>query len=218
MNPVYSRAANRIKILIEEGRKVASLESDSGVGPYIKEKIPLHTWLVKTENILNGVFGEGSIHYSRGKKIIDGGAEHAYEVNSLIGILTGALSDLEDGFLVGQEHLVAGVVLDSVLEQAKHLAENSYKDPAAVLGRVVVEDALRRISREESLADTGKASGLNDALRDKGRYTKPQWRVIQSWLDIGNSAAHGKFSDYDDSDVQTMIKDVERFLAQELGV
>jgi hypothetical protein len=70
---------------------------------------------------------------------------------------------------------------------------------------------------EEGLTDSGKAATLNDALLTAARYTKPQWRLIQSWLDIGSSAAHGKFSDYDNQAVEQMIDGVERFIAQELG-
>jgi len=138
-------------------------------------------------------------------------------VNALIGILTGALSDLEDGFLAHQEQLVAGVVFDSVLEQARHLLAAGFKDPAAVLSRVVVEDCLRRLSRHAGLSDAGKASALNDALRDCGCYALPQWRLVQSWLDIGNAAAHGKFADYDAAAVGRMIEDVARLVALELA-
>jgi hypothetical protein len=41
-------------------------------------------------------------------------------------VLQGALSDLEGGFLVGQEFLVAGEVFDSVLEEGKHLNEKGH--------------------------------------------------------------------------------------------
>jgi len=121
-------------------------------------------------------------------------------------------------FLVHQEPSVAGVVFDSVLEQARHLLVCGFKDPAAVLCRVVIEDCLRRLSREEGLPDLGKAFALNDALRDRGRYDKSQWRLIQSWVDIGNSAAHGKFSELDSASVDRMIGDVERFMAQDVAV
>ncbi|MER0169097.1 MAG: hypothetical protein DU489_00490 [Nitrosomonas sp.] len=218
MNPKYQRIAARVKILIEEGRGVAALEKPAEyVGPYIQDEIPLHTWLVKVENILLTVFSEKSAHYMQAKKVLDHRPKHSYEVNQIIGILSGALSDLEDGFLVGQEQLIAAAILDSVLEQAQYLSKTGFKDPASILCRVVIEDTLQRICIEEGLTSSGKASFLNDALKEHGRYTKPQWRLIQSWLDIGNSAAHGKFTDYTEDDVKQMISDVERFVAQELS-
>jgi hypothetical protein len=168
------------------------------------------------ENIVSSVFGKESPHYQQLKNALNGHVSHAYEVDAIIGILAGALDDLEGGFLVGQEHLIVGEIFDSVLEQARHLVGAGFKDPAAVLARVVVEDTLRRLAREQSLPDSGKPSALNDALRDAGRYPKPQWRLVQVWLDIGNSAAHGQFGDYTEQNVVQMLGDVERFLAQEL--
>ncbi len=217
MNPKYQRAADRLRELITEGERVASLERDSAVGPYIKEKVPLHAWLAKVENIVGAVFGKESAHFRQVSGMLDLHPEQSYEVNQIVVVLTGGLSDLEGGFLAGQEHLIAGAIFDSVLEEAKHLTEAGFKDPAAVLVRVVVEDCLKRLSREEGLDDSAKASAMNDALRDKSRYPKPQWRLVQAWLDIGNSAAHGKFTDYSKDDVLRMVGDVGRFLAQHLS-
>lgn len=219
MNPKYQRVSTRLRDLITEGGQVAALEREYEYSTYIKEKVPLHAWLVKVGNILHTVFGEKSAHYKQAKKILDTGSgpEHSYEINQLIGILSGALSDLEGGFLIGQEHLVAGVVLDSVLEQAQFLLKSGFKDPSSILCRVVVEDALQRICIEEGISSADKATNLNDALKESGRYTKPQWRLVQSWLDIGNLAAHGKFSEYSEENVKQMLADVERFIAHELG-
>ena len=89
------------------------------------------------------------------------------------------------------------------------------KDPAAVLARVVLEDALKRIARGEGLDDNQSASRLNDELRRIGKYRQPQWRLIQAWLDIGNAAAHGNFNEYNEEDVEGLIEDIERFLATE---
>jgi hypothetical protein len=164
-----------LKELISEGTQVADLERPSKAGPYIQDPVALHGWLVKVDNIIRTAFGPASAHFIQLNEILGGKVKpsRAYEVNRMLGILQGALSDLEGGFLVGQEQLVAGVVFDSVLEQARHLLDGGFKDPAAVLCRVVIEECLRRLSREEGLSDTGKASALNDALQARGRYTNP---------------------------------------------
>jgi len=217
MNSKYERVAERLRELIKEGSQVAALEISTQYSTGIFDKVPLHAWLVKAENIIRSVFGLESAHFKQLEEVQRKVVYQAYQVNTIVGILSGSLDDLENGFLIGQENVIAGVVLDSVLEQAKTLHSAGFKDPAAVLGRVVVEEILQRLCRMEGLPDVGKATALNDALREKGRYTKPQWRVVQSWLDIGNAAAHGKFSDYQESDVRQMLGDIERFMAQELG-
>lgn len=216
MNLRDTKAAERLRLLITEGGTVAALERPSSVGPYIQDHVPLHSWLVRVENIVSATFGNDGPHYQRLREVIEGHVSRSYEVNTIVGILTGALDDLEGGFLVGQEHLIAGEIFDSVLEQARALVRAGYKDPGAVLARVVLEDTLRRIAREAKLPDDGKASVVNDSLRDAGHYPKPQWRLVQVWLDVGNSAAHGKFDEYTVEQVRDMLDGVERFLAQEL--
>jgi hypothetical protein len=188
-------------------------EKPSGIGPYIqgRDKITLHAWLAKVENILVTVFGRNSAHFRQYESLTERTPEHSYEVFSLIGLLQGARDDLQSGFLEGQEQLVAGVVLDSILEQARHLAAAGFKDASAVLGRVVLEDALRRLARRHGCDDTLKPSAINDALRDQAVYSKPQWRAIQSWLDVGNAAAHGEFAAYTAEDVKRLLSDVGQF-------
>lgn len=222
MNPKHHRVAERLRTLIAEGESVAQLERHYGnqyTGRrYIREKAPLHEWLVKSENIIQSAFGKDSPHGTHLLKVTQGHVGSALEVDKVVGILRGALSDLEGGFLQHQESLVAGSIFDTVLEQAEYLLKNSFKDPATILGRVVLEDALRRIARSEGVADAeaAKAAFLNETLREKNRYSRPQWRLVQAWLDIGNSAAHGKFSDYSETDVAEMLRGVRRFIAEEL--
>jgi hypothetical protein len=219
MNPYLKRYADRIQELIREGKAVASLEKPSEVGPYIQgeDKIALQSWLGKVSNIVVSTFGPDSPqsrHFHQ--NLPEGGAgvvAHAYEVHAIIGVLDAALSDLEGGYLAGQELLIAGDLFDSILEQAKHLNSNGHKDPAAVLARVVVEDTLKRLARAANLDDNRRASQLNDDLKAAGKYPQPQWRLIQSWLDVGNAAAHGKFAEYDKAAVSNMLDGIEQFLA-----
>lgn len=215
------RIADRLESLSEEGREIASLAQPSRhtPTPWIQDddKIELHAWLGKVENIIERVFGRDSAYYRQYDELTQGTTERAYQIYKIIGLINGALDDLRSGYLIDQELLIAGEVFDSIIEQARHLSERGYKDPAAVLARVVLEDGLRRISKQEGLDDTVKASELNDNLRDAGRYPKPRWRQIQAWLDRGNAAAHGDFDDYDHADVAGLIDDVEGFLAAELG-
>jgi len=224
LNPKYKKYADRITELIEEGNRLAGLETPSKYSDesYFQgqDKVQVVSWLTKIRNILEIVFGDASpqlrhfdlaLPYNNGVNFV----EHSYHIYPIVGVLSGALNDLENGYLLGQEFFIAGEVFDSILEQAKYLVQNDYKDPAAVLVRVVLEDSLKRIARSEGVAENQKASAINDELKKKGRFSQPQWRFIQGWLDIGNSAAHGKFDQYTQEDVVKMIDDVERFLVNE---
>lgn len=218
--PHYQRYLDRLKELSKEGLEIAGLERPSSVGPFIQgtDAIHLQSWLTRVENILTATFGRTSPQFRQFENLIDRGVRyvaHSHEVSRLVGLLNGAADDLSGGYLFGHEFIVAGRVFDSVLEEGKHLLGAGFKDPAAVLGRVVLEEALRRLADAVGLDSSSKASTLNDQLRQSGRFPQPLWRQVQAWLDIGNAAAHGKFEEFTDANVASMLGDIERFLATE---
>lgn len=217
MNPKYQRYADRLRSLISEAQLlIAGQKPGYMSGPVISDSAALYSWYVKARNLVYLAFGKDSQHARQLERVTE---HHPYQVavvEAAKGVLIGALDDLENGFLIGREFLVAGEVFDSVLEQAGGLLDGGYKDIAAMLGRVVLEDALRRIARQEGLDSTQKASRLNDELKNKQRYGQPLWRQILAWTDIGNAAAHGKFAEYDQQAVRNMLAGIEQFLAAEL--
>lgn len=214
-----ARIVDHLESLIAEGKRVAVLERPSSYAPYIQgdDKIPLHAWLAQTKNVVAKVFGLEGEHYRHLADLTESSIEHSYEVLPIVGLLEGCRNDLQGGFLNRQEVLLSAALFDNVLEQAEHLVAAGHKNPAAVLGRVVLEDALRRIAEEEGLDPTKKASALNDDLKRSGRYSQPQWRLVQAWFDVGNAAAHGDFDRFEASDVVRMLEEVRRFSARELG-
>jgi hypothetical protein len=219
--PKLKRLADRMHELIAEGKSVAALERPSEYsGPYIQDKPALHSWLSKVTNIIETSFGAQSSQSRHLSQLMPKGiqfVEHSYEILSIVGLLSGAVDDLERGYLLKQEFLIAGELFDSLVEQAKHLNQTGYKDPAAVLGRVVLEDALRRIARREGMDSNEKASVINDSLKNTGIYAQPRWRMVQAWLDIGNAAAHGKATDFTEQDVTKMLEGISTFLADDFG-
>ena len=225
LNPKYQRYADRLRSLIEEGEEVAKLAKPSShnteTTPSFQDadNIQLQSWLTKVRNILQTAFGFQSHHFRHFEEILPkngvGDIYFIYEIYPIVGVLKGALDDLENGYLLGQEFLIAAEVFDSILEQAKQLCKSGYKDPAAVLARVVLEDSLKRLARMEGFDENQKASAINDELKKRGRYSQIQWRMVQAWLDLGNAAAHGKFNDYQSEDVINLISNLENFLAKE---
>ena len=124
MTSKYKRYGDRIRELITEGESVALLEKRSeGSGSYIQGgyKVTLVAWLVPVDNIIHTVFDTNSAHARHFDNLTEKGVRyiaHSYEVLQIVGLLTGALDDLENVYLLGQEFLVAGVIFDSVLEEA----------------------------------------------------------------------------------------------------
>jgi hypothetical protein len=212
------RYAERLRSLIEEAYEVATLDKATSSGYAIrgKDRVALQSWMTKVDNIIEVIFGAQSSYFRRFRKVRGGIVSTSGDIYDIAGFLGGALDDLENGFLKSQELLMVGEIFETVLDEEKYLNKFGFKDPAAVLARVVLEDSLKRLARESGLDASLKSSHINDELRKAGRYPQPQWRLIQAWLDVGNAAAHGKFEDYKDDDVEAMIDGVDRFVAIEL--
>ncbi|MEN8219666.1 MAG: hypothetical protein ABFS56_25605 [Pseudomonadota bacterium] len=212
------RYAERIEQLIVEGEELAKSEQPSkkpGIKT-IQDHTKLHAWLTNVENIIETTFGQNSPQFKRKEELFKGKTYYASQVRMIVGLLTGALDDLKNGFLVHQEFLIAGEIFNSVLEQAKHFLDKGHKDAAAIYARIVVEERLKGMAKQAGcLEDSQKwkpASKLNDCLKNKGRYGSPQLSKIKAWLAVGNSAAHGKFGEYDQEEVKNMLKGIEHFL------
>lgn len=212
-----------MKELVEEGRALPAREQNStDFGSYFRSeaRVDVQSWLVRVGNCLETVLGAGSVHCYHFKDYTKDGFKHVergHDILNIMGILDGGLRDLEGGFLLGQEFLLAAEVHDSLLSQAKELCNKGYAQAAAVIARVVLEDTLRRVSAANGLNSAGKASLLNDELKKKSVYSQPQWRLIQACLDVGNAAAHNKTEDFGQTSVERMIDDVERFLVAQMG-
>lgn len=221
VNPRYRRYIRRLEQLIDRGNELSD-ERKFVPTPGLTKKYhddaddqQYRAWLVNCEALLEQVFGKDSPYIREFQKITANSALFPSYPRRMTGVLWGALDDLRGGFLLGQQFIVAGVVFDDVLQEAKHLQSVGHKDAAAVLGRTVLEDALRRLARRAELDDTGKISGVNDRLREEGLLTQPRWRGVRTMLDVGNAAAHGEFDQYDHGDVAKMLDDIEGFLATE---
>ncbi len=92
---------------------------------------------------------------------------------------------------------------------------NGYKVPAAVVAGVVLETSLRELCERESI-DHGKLDKMNADLSKANVYNKLQQKRITALADIRNSAAHGKPDEFTDRDVEDMIRDITRFVAEHL--
>ena len=111
--------------------------------------------------------------------------------------------------------MVASDVFADFLDQAQHLLEAGYKDPAAMLAGAVLEDGLRRLlSRAgESTKPRDDLSALNSRCAQKGQYNRLVQKKLSVWIDIRNNAAHGRFEEYNDEDVERMVEGINSFLA-----
>lgn len=125
-------------------------------------------------------------------------------------------SDIEAGALFNANQVVEAEVFDDILEQAEHLFRTGYFAPSAVIAGCVLEDALRRKCQHLgiNLPENPKLDFMNAELAKAGVYQKLIQKKITALADIRNSAAHGKWSEFNKEDVESMLRDVRDFITR----
>jgi len=129
------------------------------------------------------------------------------------GIAQGLLSDMEAGLVPDLRSRIRSEVEGDFLEQAQRLLDENRKDPAAMLVGAVLEDALRQLCRKHGLAEANSIDPMNTALRKADVYSEPRRAAVAAWAAVRNKAAHGRFTDYTDTEVRQMHQGVADFVA-----
>lgn len=208
----------RIDELVALGRRVLLTRQPPSPGYMTSDFIDVqlaNQWLTSCLSLLGRVFGEQSAHYQRLKEQFPSypkwpNAEQAF------GVLLAAKDDLETDSLFILKQLIEAELFDEFLEQAEHLMSSGYFGPAAVIAGCILEDGLRKLCITNGIAhpDNPKLDWMNSELAKKGVYTKLLQKRITSLADIRNSAAHGKWSEFDQADVEKMVRDIRDFMTK----
>jgi len=135
----------------------------------------------------------------------------------IIGTLEAIKYELENGLLDNLQKLLQADIFADFLEMSEHLLKEGYKDAAAVIIGSVLEDTLRKLAIDNSIAivnDKGKSltmEPLNVELARVEVYNPLVKKQITSWADLRNNAAHGHFDKYDIKQVVQMLNFVQTF-------
>lgn len=214
------RVRERLTALIEKGEAVLATDKPSSpevFGFPTLDHGRFMEWRTQALVCLRQAFGAEHDYAGEFQSAVE---NRAYRqcVEAGLGILRGALEDVEQGNLDNLRKLVVAEVFSDFLGQAEHLLDNDYKAPAASLAGAVLENGLRSLAERKGIPtkDTDNLSALNNKIAAKGIYNRLQQRKFDTWTEVRNAADHGRFDDFADSDVDALIKGVRDFLATEL--
>jgi len=147
--------------------------------------------------------------------------EDKVKLSPLKGVLDGLYQDLKAGYLKSFSELIHADIFSDYIEMAEYLLEEGYKDPAAIITGSTLEEHLRKICIKNGIdieimssgkLRSKKADGMNSDLAKQGVYSKLEQKSVTAWLDLRNKAAHAKYSEYNDSQVNQMIMGVRDFI------
>jgi len=142
-----------------------------------------------------------------------------YDTERGRGILKSIHNEIEKGFLVTLSEIVSAEIFSDFLEMADYLLSEKYKDPAAVMIGSVLEEHLRQLAMGKGIEvidskskKAFKADFLNAELSKSLVYNKLDHKSITTWLDLRNKAAHGKYDEYNQQQVEFMMQSVTEFI------
>jgi hypothetical protein len=144
-----------------------------------------------------------------------------YDTEKGRGILKSIKTEIDNGWLTSLKGLVSAEIFSDFLEMADHLLKENYKDPAAVMIGSVLEEHLRQLCNKNGILTDDPKSGrpkkadlLNSELASAGVYNKLDQKNVIAWLDLRNKAAHGKYSEYNQQQVEFMMQTVIEFMTR----
>lgn len=176
-------------------------------------------WRVKVQNLLVQACGEDSEHYKAFVRAERPGAYNgSYDIFLRArAVFRAAKEDYEGGYMESVRSLIQAEVFEDELAQAQELLDKGYYIAAAVIAGVVLETGIRELCDRHSIPH-GKLDKMNADLARAGVYNVLQQKQITAMAAIRNSAAHGKPEEFNQQNVEGMIRDVRHFLAHYLPV
>lgn len=139
------------------------------------------------------------------------------------GILLSIKHEIDNGWLYSVRSLVSAEIFSDFLEMADYFLKEKYKDPAAVMIGSVLEEHLRHLCLKNNISIEvvkgsqsvpKKADQMNNDLAGQNVYNKLEQKNVTAWLDLRNKAAHGKYSEYNQGQVETMYSGVLDFVTR----
>lgn len=213
---VDKRILDRLADMIDLGQQVLATRREPRPGimttAYVDTQLA-NKWFTSCFNLFSRVFGQDSEYY-KGMKAQFADPIKYPNVNQAFGVLLSAKEDYEKESIFELRALIEAELFDDFLEQADYLLSAGYYQPAAVIAGSVLEDGLRKLCTREGIALSSKPKldSMNTELARAGIYSKLTQKKITALADIRNSAAHGKWSDFDKADVENLIRDTRDFM------
>lgn len=173
--------------------------------------------LTRSISAITRASGKKSEYYKLVTEVLQQNDHEWNQLLKVVGIVKALLADIENGYLTSFEELIHGDTFANYLEMASHLLENKYKDASAVLIGTTLEVHIRNLSEKCGISSTMngkplKADHMNSELQKIGVYNKLDQKNVTAWLDLRNKAAHGKYDEYDMSQVRLYLASVRDFI------
>lgn len=170
-------------------------------------------------SFIANVFGNKHPYYSD----FDNRVNRSYpsEAAYARGILKAIKGEIDGGWMITMKGIVSAEIFSDFIEMSNHLLSENYKDAAAVMLGSTLEEHIRQLCIKNNIVvddpRTGrpkKADLLNSELTNSMVYNKLDQKNVTAWLDLRNKAAHGKYGEYSQQQVELMAKSIVEFMTR----
>ena len=170
-------------------------------------------WASSALNITERVYGSESHYFTTiQENVKEFPYYHSFQM--ALGVFRAVKEDYENGAIFTLRQIVEAEVFDDFLEQSESLLSAGFYQPAAVVAGAVLEDGLRKLCIREGLdlPTKPKLDSMNVALSKNGTYNLLTQKRITALADVRNSAAHGKWDQFRQEDVDDLIQWIRNFM------
>lgn len=218
---ITQKTEQKFNKLLREGKQILQGAGWNG-HRYTRHPADENYQRFRTEalNLLKRVCGEDSEHYLQLRRLAEDkdSKTNSYYFKDCLGVVEAAFNDFQDDFLFDTRLLIRAELLDDFLGQAEYLLSEGYYMPAASLAGAILEDALRKLCDQKSVAygDRTNINKFNAELAKAQAYNALTQKEITAKAEIRNNADHGKFKEVKKPDVEDMLKWIRRFVEEHL--
>jgi hypothetical protein len=169
------------------------------------------------------IAGRNSVYFRHAEEIMASTGWVQSKMLAILGVVESLRANVEAGYMQSITELIHGELFGDFLEMARHLLDEGYKDPAAVVAGAALEAHLRQLCVKNGIATEAvgssgthpkKADAMNAELASGLAYSKLDLKSVTAWLDLRNHAAHGKFGEYSKEQVELMVMGIQDFITR----
>lgn len=167
---------------------------------------------------IDRIVGKKSAYYDCANRILKENNDPWGHLAGLVGVVQSLLFDLQNGYLKSLEELIRADVFADFLNMTEYLMNAGYKDAAAVLAGSTLEAHLKKLAIKLGVSVVTasgkpvKADTLNAEIVKAGGYSSLDQKNVTAWLGLRNNAAHGKYSVYDNKQVELLLTAIRDFI------
>lgn len=208
------KARDRLERLITvSGAEVEATRKSSQYGVFI-DQAKYTAWRMSSMTVIKSL-AAGSHFETEFQEFENKKLDTPSRFTAQLALLRALLDDLDGGHLSNLRGLIRAEVFGDFIDQAQHLHDQDYWQPAAVVAGAILEDHVRKLCGKHasiSLPGRPKLDTMNAELAKAGEYDVLVQKRITYLADIRNKAAHGLWDKFTSADSQELIHGVLRFL------